>query len=234
MLEVSDLKVSYGSIEALHGISFNVLEGEIVTLIGANGAGKTTTLQTLSRLLPISSGRIILRDEDITNLPPEKVVQRGLIQSPEGRRVFADQTVLDNLELGAYSIEDKELIGENLEKVLKLFPRLKERIKQYSGTLSGGEQQMLAMGRALMASPEILLLDEPSMGLAPLLVKEIFNIIQEINAAGTTVLLVEQNAHMALSIAKRAYVLETGNIALSGDAAALIESEEVKKAYLGG
>jgi branched-chain amino acid transport system ATP-binding protein len=234
MLEVSDLKVSYGSIEALHGISFNVLEGEIVTLIGANGAGKTTTLQTLSRLLPISSGRIILRDEDITNLPPEKVVQRGLIQSPEGRRVFADQTVLDNLELGAYSLEDKELIGENLEKVLKLFPRLKERIKQYSGTLSGGEQQMLAMGRALMASPEILLLDEPSMGLAPLLVKEIFNIIQEINAAGTTVLLVEQNAHMALSIAKRAYVLETGNIALSGDAAALIESEEVKKAYLGG
>jgi branched-chain amino acid transport system ATP-binding protein len=234
MLEVSDLKVSYGSIEALHGISFNVLEGEIVTLIGANGAGKTTTLQTLSRLLPISSGRIILRDEDITNLPPEKVVQRGLIQSPEGRRVFADQTVLDNLELGAYSLEDKELIGENLEKVLKLFPRLKERIKQYSGTLSGGEQQMLAMGRALMASPEILLLDEPSMGLAPLLVKEIFNIIQEINAAGTTVLLVEQNAHMALSIAKRAYVLETGNIALSGDAAVLKESEEVKKAYLGG
>jgi branched-chain amino acid transport system ATP-binding protein len=153
MLEVSDLKVSYGSIEALHGISFNVLEGEIVTLIGANGAGKTTTLQTLSRLLPISSGRIILRDEDITNLPPEKVVQRGLIQSPEGRRVFADQTVLDNLELGAYSIEDKELIGENLEKVLKLFPRLKERIKQYSGTLSGGEQQNACYGTGIDGLP---------------------------------------------------------------------------------
>jgi branched-chain amino acid transport system ATP-binding protein len=234
MLEVENLTVSYGSIEALHGISFEVQEGEIVTLIGANGAGKTTTLQTLSRLLPIRKGIITLKGEDITGLPPEQVVRRGLIQSPEGRRVFADQTVLDNLELGAYSLSDKDQIKSNLDKVLGIFPRLKERLSQYSGTLSGGEQQMLAMGRALMASPEILLLDEPSMGLAPLLVKEIFNIIQDINQAGTTVLLVEQNAHMALSIADRAYVLETGNIVLSGEASVLKESDEVKKAYLGG
>jgi branched-chain amino acid transport system ATP-binding protein len=234
MLKVENLTVSYGSIEALHGISFEVQEGEIVTLIGANGAGKTTTLQTLSRLLPIRKGIITLKGEDITGLPPEQVVRRGLIQSPEGRRVFADQTVLDNLELGAYSLSDKDQIKSNLDKVLGIFPRLKERLSQYSGTLSGGEQQMLAMGRALMASPEILLLDEPSMGLAPLLVKEIFNIIQDINQAGTTVLLVEQNAHMALSIADRAYVLETGNIVLSGEASVLKESDEVKKAYLGG
>jgi len=234
MLKVQDIKVNYGNIEALHGISFEVKKGEVVTLIGANGAGKTTTLHALSRLLPLQGGEITLEGEPITTAEPDEVVRRGLIHSPEGRRVFADQSVLSNLMLGAYTRKDKAEIQTNLDKVFTLFPRLKERAKQYSGTLSGGEQQMLAMGRALMASPKILLLDEPSMGLAPLLVKEIFNIIQSINQLGTTVLLVEQNAYMALSVAHRAYVLETGKVVLSGDSKTLRESDEVKKAYLGG
>jgi branched-chain amino acid transport system ATP-binding protein len=234
MLEVQELNVYYGAIHALKGVNFEVKQGEIVSLIGANGAGKTTTLHSLSALLKPKSGSIRFLGKDIAGQAPEKIVRSGLIQVPEGRRVFANLTVRDNLLLGAYTRKDKAGIADDLEKVFVRFPRLKERAKQISGTLSGGEQQMLAIGRALMARPQLLLLDEPSMGLAPLLVREIFNIIVEINKDGTTILLVEQNAHMALGISHRAYVLETGKFVLSGPAKELAASEEVRKAYLGG
>lgn len=234
MLEVKGLSVLYGTIQALHGIDFYVNQGEIVTLIGANGAGKTTTLHALSSLVKASSGQIDFLGVTVTNIAPEKLVPRGLVQVPEGRRVFANLSVADNLMMGAYTRKDNLGIKKDLERVYQRFPRLKERRQQLSGTLSGGEQQMLAMGRALMSRPKLLLLDEPSMGLAPLLVREIFSIIKEINEEGTTVLLVEQNAHMALSIANRAYVLETGRITLSGSAKELAASDEVRKAYLGG
>jgi branched-chain amino acid transport system ATP-binding protein len=235
MLEVNDLNVFYGAIHALHGVNFEVKQGEIVSLIGANGAGKTTTLHSLSSLLRPKSGTIKFLGHDIAGRAPEKIVRAGLIQVPEGRRVFANLSVKDNLLLGAFSRHDQAGIAADLEKVYVRFPRLKERMKQVSGTLSGGEQQMLAIGRALMARPQLLLLDEPSMGLAPLLVREIFNIIVEINKAdGTTILLVEQNAHMALGISHRAYVLETGKFVLSGPAKELAASAEVRKAYLGG
>ncbi|MCR4907615.1 MAG: ABC transporter ATP-binding protein [Lachnospiraceae bacterium] len=234
MLEIKDLKVSYGMIEAIKGISFEVKDGEIVTLIGANGAGKTTTMHAISGLLKPASGSILLDGKELTKMAPHKIVGLGLAQVPEGRRVFAQQTVEENLILGAYSRTDKEEITKDMEDVFSLFPRLKERRTQTAGTLSGGEQQMLAMGRSLMAKPSILLMDEPSMGLSPLLVSEIFHIIEEINKKGTTVLLVEQNAKRALSIANRAYVLETGYITLSGTGEELARDERVKKAYLGG
>ncbi|MBR2068014.1 MAG: ABC transporter ATP-binding protein, partial [Solobacterium sp.] len=216
MLKIDNLVVKYGMIEALKGISFEVHKGEIVTLIGANGAGKTTTLQSISGLLKPTSGTIELEGKDITKIPAHQIVTLGLAQVPEGRRVFAEQTVEENLNLGAYFRKDKEKIEKDRENVYSLFPRLFERKKQLAGTLSGGEQQMLAMGRALMADPKIMLMDEPSMGLSPLLVKEIFRIIEDINSRGVTILLVEQNAKMALSIADRAYVIETGKITLEG------------------
>lgn len=234
MLKIENLVVRYGMIEAIKGISFHVNDGEIVTLIGSNGAGKTTTMHAISGLIKPHSGTITLDDQDLIKMPAHKIITQGLAQVPEGRRVFAEQTVKENLLLGAYHRKDKDEILNDLEYVFELFPRLKEREKQLSGTLSGGEQQMLAMGRALMAKPKILLLDEPSMGLSPLLVKEIFRIIQEINKKGTTVLLVEQNAKMALAIADRAYVLETGKITLEGTGEELSASEQVRKAYLGG
>ncbi|HCK87362.1 MAG TPA: ABC transporter ATP-binding protein [Erysipelotrichaceae bacterium] len=234
MLKVENLYVRYGMIEAIKGISFEVRDGEIVTLIGANGAGKTTTMHTISGLIKPASGSILLDGTDITKIPSHKIVSMGLAQVPERRRVFADQTVEENLDLGAFTRKDKDGIKNDMEKVFELFPRLRERRKQLAGTLSGGEQQMLAMGRALMAKPKILLLDEPSMGLSPLLVREIFRIIEDINKQGTTVLLVEQNAKMALAIADRAYVLETGKITLEGTGAELAASEQVRKAYLGG
>ena len=234
MLKVENLKVRYGMIEAIKGISFEVKDGEIVTLIGANGAGKTITMHAISGLLKPAAGSITLDGHDLVKMPPHKIVSLGLAQVPEGRRVFAQQTVEENLVLGAYTRKDKTAIAEDREKVFELFPRLKERRTQLAGTLSGGEQQMLAMGRALMAKPKIILMDEPSMGLSPLLVKEIFHIIQDINKQGTTVLLVEQNARMALGIADRAYVLETGKITLEGTGAELAEDERVRKAYLGG
>ena len=234
MLKVENLKVRYGMIEAIKGISFEVKDGEIVTLIGANGAGKTTTMHAISGLLKPAAGSITLDGHDLVKMPPHKIVSLGLAQVPEGRRVFAQQTVEENLVLGAYTRKDKTAIAEDREKVFELFPRLKERRTQLAGTLSGGEQQMLAMGRALMAKPKIILMDEPSMGLSLLLVKEIFHIIQDINKQGTTVLLVEQNARMALGIADRAYVLETGKITLEGTGAELAEDERVRKAYLGG
>ncbi len=234
MLRVEDINVYYGAIHAIKGISLNVPDGEIVALIGSNGAGKSTTLRTISGLMKPKTGRIIYEDRDISGMPAHKIVSLGLCQVPEGRHVFANMTVMENLELGAYLRKDKDGIAKDLEDVFQKFPRLLERKDQLSGTLSGGEQQMLAMGRALMSRPKLLLLDEPSMGLAPLLVKEIFNIIKEINASGTTVLLVEQNANMALSIADKAYVLETGRITLSGTAQELASSEAVRKAYLGG
>jgi len=234
MLKVENLKVRYGMIEAIKGISFEIHDGEIVALIGANGAGKTTTMHAISGLLKPAEGTITLDDVDLVKTPSNKIVSMGLAQVPEGRRVFAQQTVAENLALGAYSRKDKEQIQKDLEHVYELFPRLKEREKQTAGTLSGGEQQMLAMGRALMSHPKIMLLDEPSMGLSPLLVKEIFRIIEDINKQGTTVLLVEQNAKMALAIADRAYVLETGKITLEGTGAELAASEQVRKAYLGG
>lgn len=234
MLEVKGIDVYYGAIHALKGLSLEVEEGSIVTLIGANGAGKTTTLKSISGLLRPRNGTIMFKGRDISKVPPEKIVGLGISQVPEGRRVFATMTVLENLEMGAYLRKDKKGIESDLENVFTRFPRLKERRKQTAGTLSGGEQQMLAIGRALMARPELMLMDEPSMGLAPLLVKEIFEIIKDINARGTTILLVEQNANMALSIANRAYVIETGEIVLEGTAEQLINSEEVKKAYLGG
>ncbi len=234
MLEVKNLCVNYGAIRALHGISFDVNQGEIITLIGSNGAGKTTTLHSISNIIKKQSGAIIFNGEDITNLAADKIVSKNLIQVPEGRRVFANLSVLENLQLGAYLRKDRAGINKDIEHVFSLFPRLKERVKQAAGTLSGGEQQMLAMGRALMSRPKLLLLDEPSMGLAPILVDEIFEIIKRINADGTTILLVEQNAFKALSIADRAYVLETGEIIKSGNAAELLNDDSVKNAYLGG
>lgn len=234
MLRVEDINVYYGAIHAIKGISLEVAQGEIVALIGSNGAGKSTTLRTISGLMKPKTGRILYEDKDISGVPAHKIVGMGLCQVPEGRHVFANMTVMENLELGAYLRSDKDGIAKDLQSVFEKFPRLLERKDQISGTLSGGEQQMLAMARALMSRPKLLLMDEPSMGLAPLLVKEIFNIIKEINASGTTVLLVEQNANMALSIADKAYVLETGRITLSGTAAELASSEEVRKAYLGG
>lgn len=232
MLKVDNINVYYGAIHALKGVSLTVNQGEIVTLIGANGAGKSTLLKTLSGLLKPKTGSIEFLEKSIAGNAAQSIVKHGLIHCPEGRRVFANMSVEENLELGAYLRKDNE-IKADLEKVYERFPRLLERRKQQAGTLSGGEQQMLAIGRALMARPKLLLLDEPSMGLAPLLVQEIFRIVQEINQTGTTVLLVEQNANQALKIAHRAYVLETGKIVLSGGAADLAESEEVKKAYLG-
>ena len=234
MLRIADLNVYYGAIHALKGISLEVHQGEIVTLIGANGAGKSTTLRTISGLIAPKSGAVDFEGQGIAGLGAHDIVRRGISQVPEGRRIFADMTVLENLELGAFIRNDKDGIASDMEMVFTRFPRLKERISQQAGTLSGGEQQMLAMGRALMSRPRLLLLDEPSRGLAPLLIKEIFSIIVDINKAGTTILLVEQNANMALSIANRAYVLETGRITLSGDAKDLAASEEVRKAYLGG
>ncbi len=234
MLKVENINVYYGAIHALKGISVDVKEGEIVTLIGANGAGKSTILRTISGLLRTKTGNIFFEGNSVASMAPEEIVKKGISQVPEGRRIFANMTVEENLELGAYIRSDKPGIRKDIDKVFERFPRLGERRKQIAGTLSGGEQQMLAIGRGLMSQPRLLLLDEPSMGLAPLLVKEIFSIIKEINASGTTILLVEQNANMALSIAHQAYVLETGRITLSGSAKELMESEEVRKAYLGG
>ena len=232
MLEVKDLQVYYGVIQALKGISFEVEQGDVVALIGANGAGKTTTLHTITGLLPSKAGRITFEGADITHVPGYKLVSMGIAHVPEGRRVFASLTVLQNLKMGAYTRNDKKEIEDTIEMIYKRFPRLKERKNQLAGTLSGGEQQMLAMGRALMSHPRLIVLDEPSMGLSPLYVNEIFDIIQEINKDGVTVLLVEQNAKKALSISNKAYVLETGNIVLSGDAKELMNNERVKKAYL--
>lgn len=234
MLEVKDTDVYYGAIHALKKMSLQVEQGSIVTLIGANGAGKTTTLKTISGILRPRNGSVTFKGVEIHKMAPEKIVRLGISQVPEGRRVFASMSVLENLEMGAYLRSDRKAINEDLENVFARFPRLKERRKQMAGTLSGGEQQMLAIGRALMARPQLLLMDEPSMGLAPLLVKEIFAIIKDINDRGTTILLVEQNAHMALSIADQAYVIETGEIVLQGTATDLLQSEAVKKAYLGG
>ena len=234
MLDIKDINVYYGAIHAIKGISLTVNEGEIVTLIGANGAGKSTTLRTISGLLKPKTGSITFLGKEIGGMAANKIVREGISQVPEGRRIFAEMSVLENLELGAFIRSDADGIAADMEMVFKRFPRLQERRAQPAGTLSGGEQQMLAMGRALMSRPKMLLLDEPSMGLAPLLIREIFSIIEDINAAGTTVLLVEQNANMALSIANRAYVLETGRITLSGDAKELAASEEIRKAYLGG
>ena len=234
MLKIDNIDVYYGAIHALKGISPEVNEGEIVTLIGANGAGKSTTLRTISGLLKPKTGSITFLGQSIAGVRAHEIVKKGISQVPEGRRVFAEMTVMENLDLGAFVRKDKAGIQQDLKHVFELFPRLEERKNQSAGTLSGGEQQMLAMGRALMSRPKLLLLDEPSMGLAPLLIKEIFNIIVDINKSGTTVLLVEQNANMALSIANRAYVLETGRITLSGKAQDLAASEDVRKAYLGG
>ncbi|MEJ5197653.1 MAG: ABC transporter ATP-binding protein [Anaerolineae bacterium] len=234
LLEIKDLNVYYGAIHALQGISFSVEEGEIVTLIGANGAGKSTTLKTISGLLRPRSGDILLRGESIRSTPAQEIVRRGVVHVPEGRKIFAPLTVQENLEMGAFTRNDPAEIRQSMERVFKSFPRLKERLGQYGGTLSGGEQQMLAIGRGLMARPKVLLLDEPSMGLAPILVEEIFRIIQEINSQGVTVLLVEQNALMALSIAHRGYVLETGRIVLTGTGRELLENPRVQSAYLGG
>ncbi|HHW41222.1 MAG TPA: ABC transporter ATP-binding protein [Syntrophomonadaceae bacterium] len=233
MLEVRDLSVFFGNIRALHGISFDVQEGEIVTLIGANGAGKTTTLRTISALNRPTGGEILFRGKPITGMKPHKIVSMGISHVPEGRRIIGNLTVLENLKMGAYTRTDRAEIQASLEEVFQRFPRLKERSRQLAGTLSGGEQQMLAIGRALMAKPVLLLLDEPSMGLSPILVEEIFNIISTINQQGTTVLLVEQNAYMALQIANRAYVLESGRIVLSGDSRELQANEGVRAAYLG-
>jgi branched-chain amino acid transport system ATP-binding protein len=234
MLEVASLSVSYGAIKALHGINLKVSEGEIVTLIGSNGAGKTTTLRAISGLVRAGAASKITYDgRSIVNMPPHEIVRLGLVQSPEGRGVFPNMTVAENLDLGAFTRTDLAAIASDLEKALNLFPRLKERFTQSAGTLSGGEQQMLAMARALMARPRLLLLDEPSLGLAPQIVQVIFKIIREINASGTTILLVEQNAHMALKVAHRAYVLEVGRIAMEGPAADLAASDEVRKAYMG-
>ncbi|MFB3163698.1 ABC transporter ATP-binding protein [Neobacillus sp. 179-J 1A1 HS] len=234
MLKIEDINVYYGNIHALKGVSLNINEGEIVTLIGANGAGKSTLLKTISGLLKPKNGNILFEGQPISGKVAQAIVKQGLSHVPEGRRVFANMSVEENLELGAYLRKDKQGIKDDFEKVYNLFPRLLERRKQMSGTLSGGEQQMLAMGRALMARPKLLLLDEPSMGLAPLLVKTIFRIIEEINKSGTTILLVEQNANMALSIADRAYVIETGKIVLSGSSDELNQSDQIRMAYLGG
>ncbi|MCD7735771.1 MAG: ABC transporter ATP-binding protein [Lachnospiraceae bacterium] len=233
MLEVKDLEVFYGVIQAIKGISFEVNEGEIIALIGANGAGKTTILHTITGLISPKKGHVIFEGQDITRTPAHKIVKLGMAHVPEGRRVFSQLTVYQNLKMGAYTRTDKNEIEESLEKVYKRFPRLEERRNQTAGTLSGGEQQMLAMGRALMSNPRIIVMDEPSMGLSPILVNEIFDIIQSVSASGTTVLLVEQNAKKALGIADRAYVLETGKIVQEGRAAILMDDESIKKAYLG-
>ena len=234
MLKIEDLEVSYGAVQALRGISMEVNDGEIVSLIGANGAGKTTTLHAITGLVPIKSGSVIYDGHDLRKTDPSRIVTMGLAHVPEGRQVFTRMTVAENLAMGAYFRKDKKAIADDLERVYARFPRLKERAKQLAGTLSGGEQQMLAMGRALMSKPDLLMLDEPSMGLAPILVQEIFDIIKELNAAGTTILLVEQNANMALSIADRAYVLEIGTIKKTGTGADLLQDDDVRKAYLGG
>ena len=234
LLELKDINVYYGAIHALKGISLNVEEGQVVSLIGANGAGKTTTLRTISGLLRSKTGSISFMGKELRNESAESIVQLGISHCPEGRRVFADMSVKENLEMGAFTRKDKKEISQTMDMIYDHFPRLKERMNQMAGTLSGGEQQMLAMGRALMSKPKLLLLDEPSMGLAPILVKEIFNMVQEIHGMGTTVLLVEQNARMALAISDYAYVLETGHISLEGEAKSLAESEEVRKVYLGG
>ena len=233
MLEVKDLKVYYGMIAAIKGISFHVEQGEIIALIGSNGAGKTTTLQTITGMLSAKAGQIFFEGKDITKVPGHEIVKMGMAHVPEGRRVFSELSVLENLRLGAYTRKDKIEVEESLNRIYQSFPRLAERKSQLAGTLSGGEQQMLAMGRALMSKPRIVLMDEPSMGLSPILVQEIFRIIEEISATGTTVLLVEQNANKALSIADRAYVLETGKIVLEGKAKELLKDEAIKKAYLG-
>lgn len=233
MLEVRDLQVYYGMIHAIKGISFDVNQGEIIALIGANGAGKTTTLHTITGLLAPKSGSVLFEGKDITKVPAHKIVSMGMAHVPEGRRVFAELSVYENLKMGAYTRKDKKEIEESLANVYKRFPRLEERKNQMAGTLSGGEQQMLAMGRALMSKPKIILMDEPSMGLSPIFVNEIFDIIRAVSESGTTVLLVEQNAKKALSISDRAYVLETGTITMSGKAKDLLEDEAVKKAYLG-
>ncbi len=233
LLSVNDLEVCYGMIRAIKGISFEIKKGEIVALIGANGAGKTTTLHTVSGLLKPTNGSVLFKGQDISKVPAHKIVYMGMAHVPEGRRVFQQLSVYENLKLGAYTRSNKKEIEETIQMVYKHFPRLEERKNQIAGTLSGGEQQMLAMGRALMSKPEIVLMDEPSMGLSPLLVKEIFAIIEELHKAGTTILLVEQNAKMALSVADRAYVLETGSIAMSGNASDMLENDDIKKAYLG-
>ena len=233
MLEIHDLQVYYGLIQAIKGVSFHVEEGEVIALIGANGAGKTTILHTITGLLSPKAGSVIFEGKDITKIPGHKIVSMGMAHVPEGRRVFANLSVYQNLKMGAYTRKDKQEIEETLKMVYKRFPRLEERKNQMAGTLSGGEQQMLAMGRALMSKPKIILMDEPSMGLSPIYVNEIFDIIQEVSKSGTTVLLVEQNAKKALSIADRAYVLETGNIVSEGKAADLLEDDTIKKAYLG-
>ncbi|HAV01086.1 MAG: ABC transporter ATP-binding protein [Lachnospiraceae bacterium] len=233
MLEIQNLEVNYGMIRALKGISFKVDEGEVIALIGANGAGKTTALHTITGLLPAASGSIMFNGVDITRVPAHRIVTMGMAHVPEGRRVFSNLSVLQNLKMGAYTRNDRTEVEKNLEMVFSRFPRLKERQNQLSGTLSGGEQQMLAMGRALMSNPRIILMDEPSMGLSPILVNEIFDIIEKVKADGTTVLLVEQNAKKALSISDRGYVLETGNIVLEGKASELLDNEQIKKAYLG-
>lgn len=233
MLKITDLNVYYGAIHALKSMNFEVNKGEIVTLIGANGAGKTTTLHAISGLVKVSSGSIKLNDEELTAVNADKIVGRGLAQVPEGRRVFSSMTVYENMMMGAFTRKDTKTIEEDIERMYIKFPRLKERRKQLAGTMSGGEQQMLAIARALMSNPKILLMDEPSMGLAPILVDEIFNIIRETNESGMTILLVEQNAHKALSVANRAYVLETGKIIMSGDAKELLNDDRVRQAYLG-
>ena len=233
MLEVKDLEVYYGMIQAIKGISFEVNKGEVIALIGANGAGKTTTLHTITGLLSPKKGSVMFEGKDITKIPAHKIVSMGMAHVPEGRCVFADLSVYENLKLGAYTRKDKENLNKDLESIYERFPRLAERKNQSAGTLSGGEQQMLAMGRALMSKPSIILMDEPSMGLSPILVNEIFDIIESISKSGTTVLLVEQNAKKALSIADRAYVLETGKIVTSGKASELLEDDSIKKAYLG-
>ncbi len=234
VLKVENINVYYGSIHAIKGISFEVYAGEIVTLIGANGAGKSTTLNTISGLLHPSTGNVKFFDEVLAKVPPHKIVEKGLAQVPEGRRVFAQMTVQENLEMGAFTQNKQSEIDEDLARVYELFPRLKERMRQMAGTLSGGEQQMLAMGRALMSRPKLLMLDEPSMGLAPILVEQIFDIIADLHKRGATILLVEQNAQMALSIASRGYVMETGKIVTTGTGEELLASEAVRKAYLGG
>ena len=233
LLEIKDLEVYYGVIQAIKGISLSVNRGEVIALIGANGAGKTTTLHTITGLLEAKNGSVIFDGKDITKVPAHKIVSMGMAHVPEGRRVFSNLSVMQNLKMGAYTRKDKEEIAKNLDMVFKRFPRLKERQSQMAGTLSGGEQQMLAMGRALMSNPKIILMDEPSMGLSPIFVNEIFDIIESVKADGTTVLLVEQNAKKALAIADRAYVLETGKIVLEGKASDLLNNEDIKKAYLG-
>jgi len=233
MLEISDLSVNYGGIKALQQVSLRVEKGEIVTLIGANGAGKTTTLKTISRILTAKTGRIIYQGQDITHLPPHEIVKRGIAHSPEGRRILARQTVLTNLQLGAYTRSDRLGVKSDIEEQLQLFPRLSERREQLAGTLSGGEQQMLAIARALMSRPKLLLLDEPSLGLAPQIVREIFSIIRQLNKSGVTILLVEQNANLALETANRGYVLAAGRLTIAGEAGDLLRDERVKQAYLG-